>query len=130
MGSILNRKNITGEHQKITVNWLVKTKHFYKDGWGSPSFRKTHNTIMYYKVFEPHIEDNWTLFQAMYFPEEFEGQFFHNGRILDVKGKLIISKEQSYNIYIFDNPSRFLFKQAVDAYKCNELDKLVELCQN
>lgn len=73
---------------------------FRSDGWGSPHTRATRNTTMY----ELFIEEDLDIWLVMYFPPEFEGIVTPAGYVMDMRGKVMIQKENGANSdkYIID----------------------------
>lgn len=76
----------------ITPEALV-SRGFTTDGWGSPHTRATRNTTMY----ELYIEEDLSIWSVMYFPPEFEGIVTPIGRVMDMRGKVMMQKENSTN---------------------------------
>lgn len=76
----------------ITPEALV-SRGFTTDGWGSPHTRATRNTIMY----ELYIEKDLSIWSVMYFPPEFEGIVAPTGCVMDMRGKVMMQKENSTN---------------------------------
>ena len=83
----------------ITPEALV-SRGFTTDGWGSPHTRATRNTTMY----ELYIEEDWNIWSVMYFPPEFEGIVAPTGCVMDMRGKVMMQKENgtTQDKYIID----------------------------
>lgn len=95
--------SILKENTKITWTWL-KAQGFWKDGWGSPDYRKEHNTKMYETIRENELEDLGITWQILYFPKTFEGMFYYSGTRVDVAGRVVMTRTSDASNECFISP--------------------------
>jgi len=90
MSVLTDKSNI-----KISWAWL-KAQGYWRDGWGDPEFRKTHNTKMYENLMN---DDDYRTWHIMYFPKTFEGRVYFNMTPVDVRGRVAVSRNTSGSSY-------------------------------
>ena len=76
--------------EKITPEALA-SRGFTTGEWGSLHTRATRNTTMYVLL----IEEDWIIWSVMYFPPEFEGVVTPTGCVMDMRGKVMMQKENN-----------------------------------
>jgi hypothetical protein len=82
---------------RVTEKFLKSLK-FWSDGWGSPSYRASHNTKMWTLIKEHPdtlgYERRWCI---CYFPPTFEGMVYPGTCYpVDVRGRLMVSIDAAH----------------------------------